>query len=85
MHTHIITHPIDADHTLAVGLVETDEARVESDDRAHQVVAVCRVALFVLLETLHFEVQRLLLCDLCRGEVEQLGRILLALDLAGCC
>lgn len=71
-------------HALAVLLLETDETTVEADDRAHKRVAVGAVPPLVLLEPLDLEEERLLLSDLGGGKVEQLGRILLALDLAVC-
>jgi hypothetical protein len=77
-----VTHPVHAQHTLAVGLVEADEAAVETDDGAHKIVAVCTVALLILLQALDFKVEGFLLCNLGRSEMKQLRGVLFALDFA---
>lgn len=70
-------------YTLAVLLLEADEAAIEANDGAHEAVPVGTVAPLVLFEALDFEEEGLLFGDLGRREVEQFRRILLALDLAG--
>lgn len=43
-------------HTLAVLLVQANESAVQTQNGAHEIIAVRAVSLLVLLQTLDFEV-----------------------------
>ena len=49
-----------------------DETTVQPDDCPHQIVSVCPVAPFVLLEALYLHVERLLFKYLSSSEMEEL-------------
>lgn len=80
--TALLLVPVQTVDTLVVGTSEVNQTAVETNDAAHEVVAVGTVTFLILFQTLDLEVEGLLLGNLGGGQVEEFGRILLAFDLA---